>query len=255
MSKLKFFCGFQAWLFSSLMLAACGETATTVLSPANQNSETTNSVAPTPVPATTLLAISTAPPQNSATTTAPATSVATTFVINILSPTAMPAPTATSVPKVTSSNTLVSPAKTSPISNTTTTQPLPTVAPAVNNKPLFTVHIIGGLCIYGDCSTDITVNRDASFLKKDGGGAQKDGVLDKKLVSDLGAEIDRTDFNAIKAKKFVGTCPTAYDGQENIYTFYLPNNPESISSCQYALDGNAPLWTKIHQIIQLIDQA
>lgn len=251
MSKLKIFGGFQACLLSTLLLAACGETATQVLSHTNPTTDTTNPITPSIVAATTLLA--TATTQNSATTT-PVTFVTTTVIATTLSQASAPTFAATLLPKASSSSTTINQPKTSPTSQITATQPSQTTAPtpAINsNKPLFTLHIIGGLCIYGDCISDITVNRDGSFLDKDGGGGQKSGVLDKKRVDELVTEIDRTDFNAIKSRKFVGTCPTAYDGQEFIYTFYLANSQERISSCQYALDSNSPLFVKIQQILEL----
>jgi hypothetical protein len=65
----------------------------------------------------------------------------------------------------------------------------------------------------------------------------------------LQTAIDITDFEAIRSRPFLGTCPTAFDGQELVYTIATPHGPERIASCDVEVDPQAPLFVAIHAIL------
>lgn len=92
---------------------------------------------------------------------------------------------------------------------------------------LLSITLVGGLCIDGLCRDEIVINRDGSYTYKDPEHRKKAGVLDQKDITVLNFLSDRTDFNRIKSKKFEGTCPTAYDGAEKNYTFYIQGRVET----------------------------
>jgi hypothetical protein len=67
------------------------------------------------------------------------------------------------------------------------------------------------------------------------------------LVAALRAEIDRANFPLILSHPFRDTCPTAYDGQETIYTFTHMQGTafERIGSCDVVIDPHHPLFLAV----------
>ena len=64
----------------------------------------------------------------------------------------------------------------------------------------------------------------------------------------LNKHIANANFQKIKAKKFTGDCPTAYDGTEAIYTITTEKGIEVIKSCETAIDKNDPLFSTMETI-------
>lgn len=117
-----------------------------------------------------------------------------------------------------------------------------TVAPTAQNAEVLSVTKRGGLCAPGKlCSTITTVLSDGS-VTREGKDIKK---LSKEQITSLQQQIKQTDFEAIKQSKFTGTCPTAYDGQETVYTINSESTKEELPSCTYNLDLKIPLFSFI----------
>ena len=71
------------------------------------------------------------------------------------------------------------------------------------------------------------------------------GTIPKAELHALIAEIERANFPLIESRPFTGQCPTAFDGQETIYTFHLPTGDEQIATCTVAVDQNHPLFLAV----------
>ena len=123
------------------------------------------------------------------------------------------------------------------------------------NATVLTIRTQGGLCRYGPCWSEKQIRADGSYHATDGTGAQKDGALGQDAAIELTQQIAAADFTAIRAQPFTGTCPTAADGQEVIYTFETLSGSETIASCQVAIDEHSPLFMHIATLIATIDQA
>lgn len=124
---------------------------------------------------------------------------------------------------------------------------------AISNNSLETLLTIdsrGGLCPYGECNSKIEIRENSSYTYKFGDGKEVVGELLISDVNNLAKLIKKEDFVSIKSKKFTGTCPTAYDGQELIYTFFP--SKETISSCTYAISGDSPLFKLIGSLLSAI---
>lgn len=80
-----------------------------------------------------------------------------------------------------------------------------------------------------------------------GGEVQKIGTFSAEEITALRQLINQTDFAVIRAKPFTGTCPTAFDGPELIYTFYP--SQEVIASCRVAIDDQHPLFVYINGLM------
>ncbi len=102
----------------------------------------------------------------------------------------------------------------------------------------------GGLCQTGkECSSSRNILADGTI--QNGKETKKLTPEQTKKLKDL---IASTDFAAIKAKPFLGTCPIAYDGQETTYLFYTNDGAkEEIPSCKYEIDPNQPLIKFINE--------
>ena len=74
------------------------------------------------------------------------------------------------------------------------------------------------------------------------------------MLSTLQTLVATADFEAIKSRPFKGDCPTAYDGQETVYTFGAPGGFETIASCTVAIDSSLPLFAAVDAVIAAADR-
>ena len=109
---------------------------------------------------------------------------------------------------------------------------------SVPAEPLVTVEWRGGLCQYGGCSTVFEVTTDGAYRIVQGDGSEATGTTDEVLSTALSDAIARADFDAVRILGSTEICPTAYDGQEVIYTFHAPGGDERMSTCEHVLEWN-----------------
>jgi hypothetical protein len=116
-----------------------------------------------------------------------------------------------------------------------------------------TVISSGGLCPYGPCYAQVVIGATGAYKWTEGlaGGrsVRGRGRLSSRDVADLLTQVNATDFEAVKALKFNGTCPTAYDGQEVTYVIRTMGGKEEIPSCKYAVDDHHPLFRNINRLV------
>ena len=113
----------------------------------------------------------------------------------------------------------------------TTPEPLPTPEPF----PLLSIETKGGECPSGLCTRLVNVEGDGRLhevIPKD----QVIGRAPPALVDALQVEIERADYRLILSQPFTGTCPTAYDGQQLIYTFHVSTGDRTVDTCKVAID-------------------
>jgi hypothetical protein len=109
---------------------------------------------------------------------------------------------------------------------------------------LVTVETRGGECPNGPCGSLIDILSDGSVHQVR--PADQDlGTIPKAELDALTAEIGRANFLLIESRPFTGECPTAFDGQETIYTFHLQTGDEAIATCKVAIDPNHPLFLAV----------
>ncbi|RJQ14613.1 hypothetical protein C4553_00890 [Candidatus Parcubacteria bacterium] len=123
------------------------------------------------------------------------------------------------------------------------------IVPFEYDDPLVNLRAEGGLCEYGTCWANQTVQRNGVVLVNVGDGTNDVRRLSNEDLNELSNLIKGTDFRAVKSKRFFGVCPSAYDGFEYIYTFFLGEKIEIISSCEFEIDYNLPLFKKINELI------
>ena len=127
---------------------------------------------------------------------------------------------------------------------------LPSDAPSASpaSIPLMTVEIVGGECPSGPCDRVINVDADGrvhEVIPKD----RTVGQVPAELIDALQVEMGRANFQLIRSRPFTGTCPTAVDGQELIYTFHLLTGDREIRSCKVAIDPNHPLFQAVAAVL------
>jgi hypothetical protein len=119
--------------------------------------------------------------------------------------------------------------------------------------PLVTVETRGGECPAGACGQTITIDRDGRVHL-----AAKPpndlGTITPEVLDTLQGLIATTDFTAVKSRPFTGDCPTAYDGQETIYSFSTPGGVETIASCTFAIDPSTPLFAAVDAVVAAVNQ-
>ena len=111
--------------------------------------------------------------------------------------------------------------------------------PSAAPRKIMTYRQEGGLCISGDlCWGEWDLFTDGSYVQRAHeyelfGEA---GAIPPNDVAKLIQEVAIVDFDEIKSRPFEGTCPIAYDGSMNTYTFVTDNGEEIIGSCTYDLE-------------------
>ena len=119
-------------------------------------------------------------------------------------------------------------------------------------KPVYIAKIIvtGGLCRYGECYSETRISQDGTIAKleptKDNNKkmiAKQSWQISTEDLKKLIGLINTTDYELIKANKFVETCPTAFDGSEYTYVFETNQKSEVISTCKYAIDYDEPIFS------------
>jgi hypothetical protein len=115
---------------------------------------------------------------------------------------------------------------------------------------LVTVEFHGGLCADGaECSSSTNLNSDGTVT----GDAKPPNVMGHMtpgVLAQLQAAVAQADFAALRAKPFTGTCPTAVDGQEAVFTFHLPSGDIRLAQCEVELDPDAPLFRAVSAALQ-----
>jgi hypothetical protein len=95
----------------------------------------------------------------------------------------------------------------------------------------------GGECPEGTCEWRMDLFRDGRVTSSDGTTRQ----VDPDAVARAATQIAAADWNAILARPFTGECPTAFDGQELVYTFPTVPEPLVVASCSTQIDpGQEP---------------
>jgi hypothetical protein len=124
---------------------------------------------------------------------------------------------------------------------------LPGVQPApsrASNGPLVIVETRGGECPAGPCGSTIVIEADGRVRTTTPAPVEL-RLLQDNLLDALKTEIGQADFVRLKSQPFTGTCPTAYDGQEMVYTFSTLSGTERIASCEFEVDPANPLFAVV----------
>ena len=112
-------------------------------------------------------------------------------------------------------------------------------------RSLVTVELHGGLCADGaECSSSTNLNSDGT-VTGDAKPPNELGRMTPGVLAQLEAAIAQADFDAIRSRPFTGTCPTAFDGQEAVFTFHLPSGDIRLAECEFELDQSSPLFDAV----------
>jgi hypothetical protein len=124
-------------------------------------------------------------------------------------------------------------------------QPPAASSTAAPSRLLVSVERRGGLCAAeATCDTTTSIDTDgrihlAAKPPNDLGTASPGAIIA------LRSAIASTDFAALRAPAFSGTCPSAYDGQELVFEFVTDQGVERLASCESALDLRAPVFVAL----------
>ncbi len=121
--------------------------------------------------------------------------------------------------------------------------PLPSESPAPTPQPIAVVSIEtrGGECASGSCNRLVNIEGDGTVhevIPKD----EVLGTVPEPILDALRIEIEQANYPLLQSRPFTGECPTAFDGQETIYTFHATTGDEVFASCTVAIDPNHPLF-------------
>lgn len=104
----------------------------------------------------------------------------------------------------------------------------------------------GGLCQTGTtCESSITVLSDGAWTQVVN-DVERTGALPIARIAALADAVERTQLAA--APPFTGTCPIAFDGQEQVLTWLEDGKPVTIASCEREFDPADPLVVAATQL-------
>jgi hypothetical protein len=120
-----------------------------------------------------------------------------------------------------------------------TSAPTPTLPPTPRSQVLVRIETHGGLCRSADgrgqeCRSTVEITEN--------GASSQGRTVPAKELSALFAAVQQADYRALAARRFTGTCPTAYDGQEIVYHFFVGQTEHVLDSCREEIDAGAPLF-------------
>jgi hypothetical protein len=124
----------------------------------------------------------------------------------------------------------------------------PGTVPVALNPVLVTYEASGGECPAGMCSFRADIHRDGTVVRSDG----MDQVADPVSLARLVAGMEGADWEAILARPFDGECPTAFDGQEQVYTFHAGAKPVVVASCTVAIDPAQEPFATVQAILFVV---
>ena len=84
----------------------------------------------------------------------------------------------------------------------------------------------------------------------DPGGSRDRARCRRGLVDALQVEIERANYRLILSPAVHRTCPTAYDGQQVIYTFHISTGDRTVDTCKIAIDPNHPLFVAVSAVLR-----
>lgn len=128
----------------------------------------------------------------------------------------------------------------------------PTFSPLESEIPAPTPQLLaivsletrGGECPNGACARLVKIEGDGTLhevIPTD----QVLGTVPAPALEALRIEIDQANFPLLRRTPFTGECPTAFDGQETIYTFHAAAGDEVFATCTVAIDPNHPLFQAV----------
>lgn len=115
-------------------------------------------------------------------------------------------------------------------------------------KIVLTQTTKGGYCPYLRCHPEMVVFNDGTGIVR---YAAKDEIafsLSSRQRDELIRLVEEADFKRLSESKFHGNCPTAYDGEEYVYTFFTTHGKHVLDSCEVSIDYESPLFKAIQQI-------
>ena len=110
--------------------------------------------------------------------------------------------------------------------------------------PLVTVELRGGECAVAPCGMTVFLERDGR-VHQAAKPPNELGTVPPDQLAAIDTAIKVTDFAALRSHPFTGECPTAFDGQEIVYTFAAPSGTERIASCEVDIDEGLPLFVAV----------
>jgi hypothetical protein len=122
-------------------------------------------------------------------------------------------------------------------------------APTPEAFALVSIESKGGECSAGLCTRLVNVEGDGRLhevIPKD----HVIGTVPEDLLDALRARIEEADYRQIRSKPFTGTCPTAVDGQQVIYTFHVSTGDKTIDACKVAIDPKDPLFVTLNLAVR-----
>jgi hypothetical protein len=128
-------------------------------------------------------------------------------------------------------------------------QEQPAVEP-VDGAALVRVLDRGGLCPDGrECTVQTDVLANGLVIRQLSVGGATTYQVDTDHIEQLLALITEADFTGLRGQPFSGTCPTASDGTERLYTFTTVAGAETLAGCQIEIDHTAPLVALVDEIV------
>jgi hypothetical protein len=136
------------------------------------------------------------------------------------------------------------------------TVPIPNVTPSRPATPmpqpfLLKITYAGGNRRSNGQPPEFIIRTDGVSFYRFMGKETPHRVLGPREFARLNQRLTATNFTQIKSRSFTGTCPTAYDGNELIYSFQLKSgDSEELSSCKVIIPGNSLLFQQLARLSQ-----
>jgi hypothetical protein len=120
------------------------------------------------------------------------------------------------------------------------------------NSPLVIARDEGGICDYGLCWEEKTINRNGTWDTRTGGGAVSHGNLDPEIADLLKGVTEHYDPNTLDMRGKPDECSSVHDSLRFVITIFSTKGMISVDSCHSEVDYDQSPFVEILEAMRSV---
>ncbi len=120
--------------------------------------------------------------------------------------------------------------------------------PVIDNIPLVSIIISGGMCDGDNCINDIVFYVHGETIWRRRNINFSTGSLNENEINLLKTEISKTNFEIIKNGVFDDVCPSVNDGATKTFIFHENSGDIVLSDCKFKIDKTYPIFNLLENL-------
>lgn len=113
------------------------------------------------------------------------------------------------------------------------------------NSPLVVIRDEGGVCDYGLCWWEITINRNGTWDERTGGGAELHGKISDELFKEMSDAVESFDVKDFKTEPSNNSCSNLHDTLRIVISIFSKRGSLTLDNCVSKIDYEVSPFDKI----------